>query len=133
MNAGNRRNSSPVITLAVILLLPVIVFLSYFAISEPVKLHFLIRTIEKTDTPAEEHRAFELAAKWGRPWEIDLLNQNFKGSGQSLEGRRLVRIEWLESCFWNGRPNQCACLFLDEDVYYLSPCRNKIELQDRGA
>jgi hypothetical protein len=92
------------LVLFVILVLPLAAFLGYGFVYVPLKFHYLVSRVESAKTAAEEHRAFQLAADWGRVWEVDRLSPNdMAANGRQITGDWLLRLEWLESSLYSGR------------------------------
>jgi len=80
----------------------VILFMGYHGVFVPLKFRYLIDRVESAQTAAEERRAFELAADWGRVWEVDRLKPNASITNGQSSGGYLVRLEWLESSPYSG-------------------------------
>src|SRR2546428_5365652 len=61
------------LAIATVLWVPIVAFLSYGYIYQPLKYRYLISRVESARTASEEHAAFRIAADWGRVWEVDRL------------------------------------------------------------
>ena len=95
------------ITLAValILWLPILGFLGYAFIYQPLKFRYLISRIESANSAAEERDAFALAPRAGRVWEINRLRpQELPERARRITGDCVLELEWLESSAWTGTP-----------------------------
>ena len=80
----------------------VLVF-AYTGVFVPLKFRYLIRQVESARTADEERRAFQLAADWGRVWEVDRLSpKDMAADGRQISGDWLLRLEWLESSPYSG-------------------------------
>jgi hypothetical protein len=84
---------------------PILVLLIWGFIYQPLKFRYVIWRVESAATENEEAKAFDLACRSGRVFEIDPLKQNeLPSRAQHLRGDAIVKIEWLESSFWTGAP-----------------------------
>ena len=89
--------------LFVVLVLPLAAFLGYGFVYEPLKFRYLVSRVESAKTAAEERRAFQIAADWGRVWEVDRLSpKDMAADGRQITGDWLLRLEWLESSPYSG-------------------------------
>ena len=71
----------------------------------PLKFRYLVHRVESARTAEEERRAFKLAADWGRLWEVDrLTSKDVATDGRRITGDWLLRLEWLESSPFTGKP-----------------------------
>jgi hypothetical protein len=96
------RRKSTFVVFAV-LVVPLASFLGYYFAYEPLKFRYLVARVESARTAAEERKAFQLAADWGRVWEVDRLSQNdVAAAGKQISGNWLIRLEWLESSRYGG-------------------------------
>lgn len=91
-------------------------FMFHNFVIQPLKLRHLIRRLESARTVQEERAAFELAAQWGRIWELSRLTDRewWPAHMQHLEGDCLLQVEWLESSAWTGKPYRAYRIVLDE-------------------
>jgi hypothetical protein len=71
---------------------PITALLFYAFVYEPLKFKYVTHAVVSASTPTEELKAFQLAAKAGRIWEVNPMPGN------------CVEIEWLQSSSWNGKP-----------------------------
>jgi hypothetical protein len=75
----------------------------YICVFVPLKFRYLVRQVESARTPEEERRAFQLAADWGRVWEVNRLSpKDMAADGRQITGDWLLRLEWLESSPFGG-------------------------------
>jgi len=89
--------------LFVVLVLPLAAFLGYGFVYVPLKFRYLVSKVESAKTAAEERRAFQIAADWGRVWEVDRLSpKDMAADGRQITGDWLLRLEWLESSPYGG-------------------------------
>ena len=88
----------------------------YELVLQPLKFRHLIHRFESAKTIQEERAAFELAARWGRVWELNRLTSRewWPEHTQHWEGEWLLEIEWLESSAWTGKPYRAYRMVLDE-------------------
>jgi hypothetical protein len=76
----------------------IVMFVAYANIVVPLKFRYLVHRVESAHTADEERRAFQLAADWGRVWEVDRLTpREVAANGKQIAGDWLLRLEWLES------------------------------------
>ena len=81
----------------------IVLFVAYDVVYLPVKFRYLVHRVESARTAEEERRAFQLAADWGRVWEVDRLSpKDVLASGRQITGDWLLRLEWLESRPFGG-------------------------------
>jgi hypothetical protein len=88
-----------------VLVVPLVMFLGYGFVYEPLKFSYLIHRVESAKTPADERAAFLLAKRWGRIWEVNLREppKDWFDSKQLdaavLDPQRTLalELEWLES------------------------------------
>ena len=81
----------------------VVLFVAYTSIVLPLKFRYLVHRVESARTAAEERRAFQIAADWGRVWEVDRLSpKDMAADGRQITGDWLLRLEWLESSPFGG-------------------------------
>jgi hypothetical protein len=81
----------------------VVAFLGYYFGYEPLKFRYLIHRVESARTADEEHRAFTLAADWGRVWQVHRLRpEDVAADGRRISGDWLLRLEWLQSSPYGG-------------------------------
>ncbi|HUS35807.1 MAG TPA: hypothetical protein VM680_10700 [Verrucomicrobiae bacterium] len=84
---------------------PILLLLGWGFIYQPLKFRYVIWRVESAATESEEAKAFDLARRSGRVFEIDSLKQNeLPARAQHLRGGPIIKIEWLESSFWTGTP-----------------------------
>ena len=89
--------------LFVVLVLPLGAFLGYALVYEPLKFQYLVSRVESAKTAAEERKAFQIAADWGRVWEVNRLSpKDVAADGRQITGDWLLRLEWLESSPYSG-------------------------------
>ena len=89
--------------LFVVLVLPLGAFLGYALVYEPLKFQYLVSRVESAKTAAEERKAFQIAADWGRVWEVYRLSpKDVAADGRQITGDWLLRLEWLESSPYSG-------------------------------
>lgn len=90
--------------LFLVLVLPLLGFLVWSFVVQPVKYRYLIWRVESARTGAEEMAAFRIAADWGRVWEVNRLQaEDAVAGGKKLAGDWLLQLEWLPSSPFNGR------------------------------
>jgi hypothetical protein len=83
--------------------MPLAAFLAYEFFYVPLKFRYLVSKVESAKTAAEERRAFQIAADWGRVWEVDRLSpKDMAADGRQIAGDWLLRLEWLESSPYGG-------------------------------
>ena len=81
----------------------VVLFVAYEGVVVPLKFRYLVHRVESARTAEEERRAFQLAADWGRVWEVErLIPQDLAADGRQITGDWLLRLEWLESSPFSG-------------------------------
>ncbi len=81
----------------------VVLFVAYDCVFVPLKFRYLVHCVESARTAEEERRAFQLAADWGRVWEVDRLTpKDMAANGRQITGEWLLRLEWLESSPFSG-------------------------------
>ena len=104
MNTPNLRRKIS-LALFVVLVMPLVGFFGYQFGYEPLKFRYLIWRVESAKTVAEEREAFALAARRGRVWEVDRLRPGELPEGaRHLTGNWIIKLEWLESSAWTGKP-----------------------------
>jgi hypothetical protein len=88
-----------------VFLFPILIFVGWELVYEPLKFQYLIRRVESASTEIEEARAFELARRWGRVWETNELKPaELPKRARHLRGDWILELEWLESSAWTGKP-----------------------------
>ena len=107
-----RRKTS--LVLFAVLVLPLVGFLGYYFVYEPLKFHSLISQVESAKTPAEEREAFVLAARRGRVWELNRLRpEELPESARHITGDWVLELQWVESSPWTGKPYRAYRRVLD--------------------
>ena len=113
MNRQNLRRKISLI-LFVGLVLPLAGFFGHHFGYEPLKFRYLIWRVESAKTAVEEREAFALAARRGRVWEVDRLRPGELPEGaRHLTGNWIIKLEWLESSAWTGKPYRAYRRVLD--------------------
>jgi len=80
-----------------------VLLVAYDCTVGPLKFRYLIHRVESARTADEERKAFQLAADWGRVWEVDRLSpKDMAADGRQITGDWLLRLEWLESSPFGG-------------------------------
>jgi len=81
-----------------LLVIPLGGFLAWAFLLQPLKYRYMIHRVESARTPGEERAAFEVAADWGRVWEVNRLRPDDPAArDRKLSGDWLLRLEWLPS------------------------------------
>jgi hypothetical protein len=76
---------------------------AYSCVFVPLKFRYLVHRVESARTADEERRAFQVAADWGRVWEVDRLSpKDMAADGRHITGDWLLRLEWLQSSPYGG-------------------------------
>ena len=93
-----------VLGIGLIFIATVVLFVAYGFVYLPLKFRYLIHRVESARTADEERSAFQIAADWGRVWEVDRLSpKDVAANGRQIAGDWLLRLEWLESRPFAGR------------------------------
>lgn len=90
---------------ALVLWIPIMAFLGYGFLYEPLKFSYLIHRVESAKTPADERAAFLLAKRWGRIWEVNLReppkdwfdSKQLDAAVRDPQRTLALELEWLES------------------------------------
>ena len=83
--------------------LPILALLGHSYLWLPLKYRYIISRVENAQTADQEKTAFQLAACWGRVWEVDrITSSDAEADGRQLTGDWLVRIEWPDSSIGGG-------------------------------
>jgi hypothetical protein len=99
---GKRRKI--ILIVGGVIWLPIIAILIYGFIYQELKYRYLTWRVESAKTASEENAAFALAAKAGRIFEVDEARpDDLPEMARRGEGR-IVRVEWLQSSAWSGKP-----------------------------
>lgn len=86
-----------------VLVVPLLGFLGWGFVFQPLKYRYLIWRVESARTAAEEQAAFRLAADWGRVWKVARLRPGEAPvRDHGLAGDWLLRLEWLPSSPYGG-------------------------------
>ena len=97
-----------------VLVVPLGLFLGYYFAYEPLKVQWLISSVESAKTATEEREAFTLAAWWGRIWELNRLRpEDLPKRAHHIRGDSVLEVEWLESSPWTGQPYRAYRRVLD--------------------
>jgi hypothetical protein len=82
----------------VLVWLPILALLGHSYLWLPLKYRYIISRVENAQTADQERTALQLAADWGRVWEVDRVTpSDAAGDGRQLTEDWLLRIEWLDS------------------------------------
>ena len=91
------------LTLAIVLWVPIVTFLGYGYVYQPLKYRYLVWRVESARTTTEEQAAFKLAANWGRVWEVHRIRpEDAAAANRQMTGDWLIKLEWLASSPYHG-------------------------------